>query len=67
MDYMRFGISIDEDIRVLKGMLLDTPTMHVVEVEVLMEVRSSKVVQKVKNTTLNMLISVGNTNSRRKR
>jgi hypothetical protein len=48
MDYMRFGISIDEDIWVLKGMLLDTPTMHVVEVEVLMEVRSSKVVQKVK-------------------
>ena len=46
-DYMRFGISIDEDIQVSKGMFV-APTMHVVEVEVLVEVRSSKVAQKVK-------------------
>ena len=50
-DYMRFGISIDEDIQVSKGMFV-APTMHVVEVEVLVEVRSSKVAQKVKKKTL---------------
>lgn len=48
--YMTFGNSIDEDVRMLKGMFV-APTVHVVEVEVLMEVRSSKVAQKLRNTS----------------